>query len=323
MISPATSGLSFRRSPNHRLKRGCQTTSTPFTLTHIQLSATQLTGTASRPVRTSEPGRALQSEGCRRWWIVTPSRNALRLRPDQEGPPSGHQVRVQARRAVARASALPGRRCRLTASAPGYGDEGRGRPVGRSRGRMEERYRPMVWVAALLGLRRGGVAGLTVTSLDLLGRTITVRQQLDRYGGLVSPKSRAGRRPLSIPRALVEILAAHLQAMGLTAADPDALVFTTPDGHALAYTNWRERVWVPTVDAVGLTCVGMHDLRRTNATVLDRGCRREDGAGPARPFRPPPHSGRLRPGHHRSRSAGGGAAGEEVLPGCSPNLSGD
>jgi integrase len=64
------------------------------------------------------------------------------------------------------------------------------------------------------------------------------------------------------------MLAVHLSAMGLTGADGDRLVFTSPDGQPIDYSNWRRRVWLPAVEAAGLAGAGFHDLRRTNATQL-------------------------------------------------------
>lgn len=56
---------------------------------------------------------------------------------------------------------------------------------------------------------------------------------------------------LSIPGALVEMLAAYLQAIGFTAAEltPRHMSSPRPDGHPLNYTSRRQRVWVPTVAA--------------------------------------------------------------------------
>lgn len=45
--------------------------------------------------------------------------------------------------------------------------------------------------------------------------------------------------------------------------DTGALAFTSPEGTALSNTNFRRRVWVPTLTAVGLEAVHIHDLRHT------------------------------------------------------------
>jgi len=137
---------------------------------------------------------------------------------------------------------------------------------------LDERCRAMVWVAALLGLRWGEVAGLRVGSLDLLGRTLVVSEIVtrDAHGRSVigPPKSEAGLRTLSMPEALVEMLAEQLARSGLTAADRHAYVFPAPGGTPWSYANFRLRMWLPAMSAAGHTGVGFHDLRRTAATAM-------------------------------------------------------
>jgi integrase len=54
----------------------------------------------------------------------------------------------------------------------------------------------------------------------------------------------------------------------LTGAEPDRLVFTTPQGQPLDYSHWRLRQWLPATAKAGLDGAGFHDLRRANATTL-------------------------------------------------------
>ncbi len=133
-------------------------------------------------------------------------------------------------------------------------------------------HAPIIYTAALLGLRWGEVAGLRVGSLDLLGRTVRIDHQVTRgeHGRPVAgpPKSETGVRTFAVPTALAEILAEHLARNGLGIADADAYVFSTGSGLPLDYTNWRRRVWLPAVARAGLDGIGFHDLRRTNATAL-------------------------------------------------------
>lgn len=147
-------------------------------------------------------------------------------------------------------------------------------------------HRPMVWLGAILGLRWGEVAGLQMGAIDLLGRTLEVRAAVVRgHKGrplLGEPKSEAGHRTLAMPQALAEVLAAHAKAMGVTAADPDALLFPAPEGGPMRYSNWLRRTWWPAMVASGLGSLGLdestkrwhydgpgfHDLRRTSATAL-------------------------------------------------------
>jgi integrase len=151
---------------------------------------------------------------------------------------------------------------------------------------LDAAYAAMPYVGAMLGLRWGEVAGLRVGRVDVLAGTVTVAEQITRGPKGVSvfgpPKSTAGRRTLTMPKALSEMLAAHLALRGLTAADASELLFVTRDGDLLEYANFRHRIWQPACIAAGLgkivkdsatgkgRYVGLtfHDLRRANATAL-------------------------------------------------------
>jgi integrase len=136
----------------------------------------------------------------------------------------------------------------------------------------DERYRGMVWIAALLGLRWGEVAGLRVSRLDVPGRTLSVAEIVtrDAQGRTVlgPPKSVAGNRILSLPSVLVDILAIHLAETDFGAAGGDAFVFPAPGGLPWSYSNYRRRIWLPAVQRAELSGIGFHDLRRMAATAL-------------------------------------------------------
>jgi len=129
-------------------------------------------------------------------------------------------------------------------------------------------FGPMAYVAAVLGLRWGEVAGLKVRALDLQNHTLTVSEQITRgKGGQIViglPKSDAGRRTLSMPAALADLLRDHLDS----GTDADAWVFPSTSGGPLHYANWYHRIWAPAVAAAGLEGLTFHDLRRANATGL-------------------------------------------------------
>lgn len=133
-------------------------------------------------------------------------------------------------------------------------------------------YGPMVYVAAVLGLRWGEVAGLRIGRLDFTEHTPEVAEQVTRGRGgrihLGDPKSDAGRRLLAIPMPLVALLRAHLDSHGLIESNATAFVFAAHDGGPLHYANWYHRIWAPAVEAAGLPGLTFHDLRRANATGL-------------------------------------------------------
>jgi len=125
-----------------------------------------------------------------------------------------------------------------------------------------------MWTGAVLGLRWAEAAGLTVDRLDFLGGKLTIDRQLARSGSLEAPKSDGGARTFACPVWLLDELTALLVRRDLTAADGDALVFVSPDGARLAYTNWRRRVWIPACERAGLAGLRFHDLRSLAATAL-------------------------------------------------------
>jgi len=75
---------------------------------------------------------------------------------------------------------------------------------------------------------------------------------------------------------------AHIEAKGLDPAAEDALLFTSPAGEFLRYSNWVRRSWYPAAVRAGVgrmvadedagreryEGLGFHDLRRANATAL-------------------------------------------------------
>ena len=46
------------------------------------------------------------------------------------------------------------------------------------------------------------------------------------------------------------------------------MLFVSPDGSPLHYSNWRRRVWLPAAEAAGFSGLHFHDLRHTAATAL-------------------------------------------------------
>ena len=130
------------------------------------------------------------------------------------------------------------------------------------------RYAPMVWCGAVLGLRWGEVAGLRVGDLDLLKGALRVSEQRPAHGPPGPPKSSAGRRWLSLPAGTRRNVGGASERIRADGADAHRLVFTSPDGQPIDYSNWRRRIWLPAVEAAGVADAGFHDLRRTNATQL-------------------------------------------------------
>lgn len=130
----------------------------------------------------------------------------------------------------------------------------------------------MAYLATVLGLRWGECAGLRVGRLDFLRSTLTVAEQRTRgrAGVMVSgaPKSRAGRRSLSVPTTLMAELGEHLARRDLSGVDGDAFVFVGSLGRPLHYSTWLHRAWKPACLTAGLEGLRFHDLRHANATGM-------------------------------------------------------
>lgn len=88
------------------------------------------------------------------------------------------------------------------------------------------RYRPMVQLALLAGLRLSEVRGLPWKSVNLDAATVTITQRADATGAIGQPKTANSYRTLPIPDRVVEAIRAWLpirtQGVGIK---PDDLLF--------------------------------------------------------------------------------------------------
>lgn len=126
------------------------------------------------------------------------------------------------------------------------------------------RYRALVLVGAYGGLRIGELAGLRRGRVDVLRSRVDVVETCVEISGHITfnqPKTRAGRRSLTLPRSVMADLNEHLSAY--TAQQHNALVFTAPGGGPLRVPAWRRRCWTPAVEKAGLAGLRPHDLRHT------------------------------------------------------------
>lgn len=132
-------------------------------------------------------------------------------------------------------------------------------------------YSSMLYLAAM-GLRWGEIAGLRVGAIDFLRGTVSIVRQRTRgsSGRMIEqdPKTRMSRRSLSVPEWVTTMLAEHLAARGVNGGDAEALVFVSPGGDPLHYSNWRRRVWLPALARAGFDDLTFHDLKHTAATTL-------------------------------------------------------
>ncbi|HEX6299607.1 MAG TPA: tyrosine-type recombinase/integrase [Acidimicrobiia bacterium] len=73
------------------------------------------------------------------------------------------------------------------------------------------------------------------------------------------------QRVVAVPASIRDKLRHHLKE---TAIASDGLVFTSPKGRALRYSNFRRRQWTPAVERAGLSGLEIHELRHTAASLM-------------------------------------------------------
>ena len=135
---------------------------------------------------------------------------------------------------------------------------------------IDQRYRAMVMVGALAGLRIGEVCGLKVEDVDLLHKRLFVRRTVGVVNGSTAtgrPKTEKSVRNVALPPSLVEELEAHLTQLG--DVPPDGWLFASPMGGPIDSKNWSRRMWKPAVKAAGLPAeLRFHDLRHSHVALL-------------------------------------------------------
>src|SRR6516164_5996572 len=138
-----------------------------------------------------------------------------------------------------------------------------------------DRY-AIAWQLALTGLRRGEVAGLRWSDIDLAARTLQISSTRLRFGKHLvedTPKSRASRRTLPIPdhlaaalRAARAIQAADRLALG-EEYDASGYVVVDECGAALSPHALTSR-WARMLKAAGVRHIRFHDARHTCGTLM-------------------------------------------------------
>jgi integrase len=124
------------------------------------------------------------------------------------------------------------------------------------------RFRALILLAAFTSLRWAELTALTPADIDLDERTVRVTRQLyyhDKGYKFGPPKSKAGVRTVPFPELIVPDLREHLHWVPFSVS----LVFSSTTGSPLSHSNFRRRVWLPALAAVGLEGVHLHDLRHT------------------------------------------------------------
>ena len=138
---------------------------------------------------------------------------------------------------------------------------------------------PIVSLALATGMRRGELLALQWGDIDLDGGTLRVERSVEETKAglrLKPPKTKRGRRNITLPPEAVAMLRAHkVQQMELRLAigmgKPDAatLVFSDIEGRLLK-PHTISRAWRRAVAIKKLPAVTFHALRHTHASMLIR-----------------------------------------------------
>ena len=143
------------------------------------------------------------------------------------------------------------------------------------------RGKPLYLLASLglgTGMRRSEMLALRWQDIDLDAGRLTIERSLEQTtaGGVKpkTPKTRAGRRTISLPVRLVAELRAHWReqqeqrlGMGLGKAPEASPVFATADGRHLS-PNAITKAWPVAMAAIDMPAVTLHSLRHTHASML-------------------------------------------------------
>lgn len=138
----------------------------------------------------------------------------------------------------------------------------------------EDYFQPFIAVCAFAGLRLGEAAGLRVTDVDFLRRTLRVEQQVqgENNAGLrIVPPKAFSRRTLYVPEDLTVMLGRHVEEIGAREHAGELYFFS--NGGSLFQRNSAGHQWRQAAKAAGLTGFTLHSLRHFYASgLIAAGC---------------------------------------------------
>ncbi|MEV4112417.1 site-specific integrase [Nonomuraea sp. NPDC049695] len=130
----------------------------------------------------------------------------------------------------------------------------------------DRRYRAFILLATFASLRWGEITALTRGDLDLDAGTVRVRVAfVERSTGelvLGPPKSKAGKRVVGIPQAIIPALREHLKIY--VKPESTALLFAGIKGGPMRRSGFNRLAgWAEAVRSIGVPNLHVHDLRHT------------------------------------------------------------
>jgi integrase len=147
------------------------------------------------------------------------------------------------------------------------------------------RGHPLYLLASLAlatGMRRNEMLALRWRDVDLDAGRLTIEQSLEQTRAhgirIKAPKTRKGRRTISLPASTVTELRAHWRAqqeqrlaLGIGRAPADSPVLAAYDGRPQS-PNAVTKAWPVAMAAIGMSGVTLHSLRHTHASMLIASC---------------------------------------------------
>jgi integrase len=132
---------------------------------------------------------------------------------------------------------------------------------------MESPYDLLVLILSYSGIRFGEAAALRRSHCDLEGSRLHISDSLAEVAGQLhfGTTKTHRHRVVALPASIRDKLRHHLEEAAIAS---DGLVFTSPSGRPLRYSNFRRRQWTLAVQNAGLSGLEIHELRHTAASLM-------------------------------------------------------
>ena len=130
-------------------------------------------------------------------------------------------------------------------------------------------YQPLIYLLSYGGLRWGEAVALRLKNVRFERSRIDVHESMAEVGGRVyfGPTKTYEFRSVAVAKFLMDMLRSQIKWQ--QPIDLEQLVFQSPMGAVLRHTNFRRRVWLPSVHRAEVhDDLRIHELRHTCASLL-------------------------------------------------------